>query len=128
MRVIVALLLLASITTPTLASDGARHGFAAHYSVGTMERASRLHGLPIVRCMVASSWYPLGTWLSIESHVTGRTLTCRVSDVTAKRDVAYNRRRKIVVEFGAANIKAMCNLDYVGQEPPSACPVTTTEN
>lgn len=101
-----------------------RTGYAAHYSKGRMERVARARDLPIVRCMVASSYYRLGTTLSVYSHATGATALCSVYDVTAQRDVAAVRRRNIVLEFGAANIKQMCGLDHVGQEPPSKCPVT----
>lgn len=120
MRIAAMLLLLSTLTT----SNNVRRGYAAHYGVGRMERAAQLHGLSATKCMVASSWYPLGTWLDVKSHVTERTLRCRVSDVTHPRDVREVRRRNIVIEFGAANIKAMCNLDFVAQEPPRKCPVT----
>lgn len=123
-RTVAALLLLATMLTPAYAGNGVRNGFAAHYRVGAMERAARHHGLPQVRCMVATSYYPLGTWLTVTSNVTNRTLQCRVSDVTQERHVAAVRRRGIVIEFGAANIWEMCALRKVGAEPPRKCPVS----
>lgn len=121
------MLLLVWATWPISANgSGELHGFAAHYRVGVMERAATVHGLSRVSCMVASSYYPLGTWLRVASGATRQVAICRVSDITARRDVPTVRRRGIVIEFGAANIKRMCGLDRVGQEPPRACPVVVS--
>lgn len=102
----------------------ARCGYAAHYGVGTMERAAALNGLPAVRCMVASSYWPVGTWLLVASKFSSRPSLCRVSDPTKKEHIALVRGRGIIIEFGAANIKQFCNFDKVEQDLPSACPVT----
>lgn len=103
--------------------DGWLCGYAAHYGVGTMEISAGVHGLPQVRCMVASSYYTLGVWLEVVSYRTGATALCRVSDVTKLADVQYNRSRGRVIEFGERNILEMCALTEVGQMPPSDCSV-----
>ncbi len=100
-----------------------RQGFAAHYRVGLMERVARKRGMPIVRCMIASSYYALDTWLWVTSEVTGETEHCRITDVTAPQHVATVRRRNIVIEFGASNIFDMCGFREVNAGPPSSCPV-----
>lgn len=117
------LLVWAMWPVPITAGKGELHGFAAHYRVGAMEHAAKVHGLPHVPCMVATSYYPLGTWLRVVSGATKRVALCRVSDTTRQRDVLTVRRRGIVIEFGAANIWIMCGLKRVGQEPPRKCPV-----
>lgn len=122
------LVVLASQPAATVgsASKGVLRGYAAHYRVGAMERASKVHGLPLVQCMVASSYFTLGTWLVVDSEVTGARARCRVSDTTQRRHIALVRSRGIVIEFGAANIRTMCGLKRVGQEPPRKCPVVVT--
>lgn len=99
-------------------------GYAAHYSPNVMERVSKNRGMPIVDCMIATPRGPLGEWVTVESRLTGAVKECRITDIAHPRDRANIEKRGIVAEFGYANIKEMCNLNYYGEEPPRACPVT----
>jgi len=126
MKRIVCLGLLAMLLCPqrTFAHAGPPtiKGYAAHYSVGTMERAAKIHGIKQQACMAASSYYKLGTQLSVYSSVTRTTQVCVVADTTQARHVALVRSRGIVIELGAKNI-GLCGLTYVGEAPPRKCPV-----
>jgi hypothetical protein len=88
-----------------------------------MEATAAQRGLPIVDCMVASSYYKVGVWLSVTSDVTGATKACRVTDVTKTEHIAKVRGDGIILEFGAANILEMCNFPRVNWDLPSTCPV-----
>ena len=103
-------------------------GYAAHYRPDVMEQVSANRNMPIVDCMIATAYADLGDWVIVTSHVTGATLTCRVTDIPQDYDRQSIIERGIVVEFGWANTPMMCNLSHYGQEPPSACPVSLQRN
>lgn len=99
-------------------------GNAAHYHPGMMGRVSRNRGLPLVGCMVASAYYPLGAWVRVTSLKGRGSRVCRVTDVTRRSDLAYIRRKQIVVELDYPSALALCpNLTSYGSQPPRACPV-----
>jgi hypothetical protein len=106
------------------APETAYSGFAAHYRSGIMERVAVNRGMEQQECMIASTYEPLGSWLRVESQVTGAVKDCQVFDYPHPRDRDRIIAKGIVIEFGYNNIKEMCSLDYYAQEPPRACPVT----
>lgn len=99
-------------------------GYAAHYDVGVMERVARVRHMSAVPCMIAGVHIPLGRWVEVVSSKTGKAEFCRVTDVTAPKDIAKMNRRGIIIELGWPAAKRICQLQYVRQEPPRACPVT----
>lgn len=122
-RLILATLLAGGLLVEPATAHQTRHGYAAHYRPHLMERVSRVRGLPVVPCMVASPYHRIGTWLTVTSARRGKTLTCRVTDVPHPRDRASIIRRRIVVELDFRSARILCGIEYVGQEPPWACPV-----
>lgn len=122
-RVLMAMLLVVSFTATSVAQQTTYDGYAAHYRDGLMEQVAANRGMPVVDCMIATPYADLGTWVTVESLLTGVVQACRVTDIPHPHDRQSIIERGIVVEFGFANIDEMCNLSYAGQEPPRACPV-----
>lgn len=114
--------------TPALArSDASRlTGFAAHYRPGLMEQVSRVRGLQIVPCMVASPHYRIGVWLTIESSKFKQKLECRVTDVPQPAHRKRLIQRKIVAELNFESAKILCGIKRLREAPPTACPVVVT--
>ncbi|GIV96926.1 MAG: hypothetical protein KatS3mg057_1583 [Herpetosiphonaceae bacterium] len=98
-------------------------GFAAHYRPGLMTQVAHNRGMPLVDCMVASPFLPLGTWVTVESQKYGVRKICRVTDVAHPRDRENIIRRGIVIELDFQSATQICRISYYGQEPPRACPV-----
>lgn len=99
-------------------------GYAPHYGIGTMERVAHNRELPIVNCMVSSPYETIGTWVSVHSDKYNITKRCRVTDVSAPKDKARHIKKHWAVELDWKSAKELCNLRYVGEKPPKACPVT----
>jgi hypothetical protein len=100
----------------------ARHGYAAHYRKNLMEQVAIRRGLPPGSHYVASPHDAIGQRLEV-----CRARRCErvvVADVPHPRDRDRIIRRGIVTELSWPLAQRLCGLQYVGQEPPSACPVT----
>lgn len=108
-------------------SVAAYTGFAAHYAPGVMTRVAHIRGMEPVRCMVSSPRYKLGTWLHVTSLKNSHTRLCRVTDISAPRDRLRHLRQNLVLEFDFFSAQAMCDIKFVNQEPPRACPVRVYE-
>jgi hypothetical protein len=95
------------------AQSGPVHkGIAAHYDIGAMEGVAYTRKLPIVRCMISSPFHGIGAWYRITSLVTGKTLDCRVTDVSAPEDEARHRRKsQLELELDFASAKFICGID-----------------
>lgn len=122
MHVIIRLALLLSLVNLELTREIS--GYAAHYADGVMERVAHNRKMSVVPCMIAGVHIPLGRWVEVVSGKTGHAEYCRVTDVTAPKDIAKMDRRGIIIELGWPEAKRFCQLKYVRQEPPRACPVT----
>ncbi len=112
-RIALAVVLSVSLATPV------RTGFAARYRAGMMEEVSRNRGLPIVRCMVASPYHPIGAWVTVSSQYGSRR--CRVTDVPQPKHRPSIIRRGIVIELDHNSARHLCNSV---RNPPRLCPVT----
>lgn len=106
-----------------LAPSSIRDGYAAHYRPGLMTQVAQNRGMPVVDCMVASPFLPLGTWVIVESQKYGVRKVCRVTDVAHPRDRDNIIRRGIVIELDFQSATQVCRISFYGQEPPRACPV-----
>jgi hypothetical protein len=92
-------------------------GYAAYYRPGRMAQVARTRGLPVVACMVASPYHPIGAWVTVTS--AKGTRACRVTDVPLPRDLRHIIRRGIVVELSYDINRQLCPVN----EPPRKCPV-----
>lgn len=101
-------------------------GYAPHYGIGVMDNVARNRNLPIVKCMVSSPNLDIGTWVKVKSLKNNKELICRVTDQSAPKDRKRHIKKKWVVELGWRSAKILCDLKYVGQEPPKKCPVEVT--
>lgn len=117
-------------TPPPLVWVG--ENYAAHYGEGVMEETARLRGYTPQFCQISytetnhnddSQWNDIGSWLVVESLVTGAWVDCQIMDLP--RDEHYQRikDRNIIIELGWQATPTVCALSYVGQEPPKMCPV-----
>ncbi len=117
-------------TAPPLVWVG--ENYAAHYSDGVMEATADTRGYPRQYCQISYTetnmdddvtWNDIGSWLVVESLVTGAWLDCQIMDMP--RDEHYQGivDRNIIIEFGWLPTETMCAIQYVGQEPPWKCPV-----
>lgn len=97
--------------------------YAPHYREGMMEQVARNRGMEIVDCMVSSPIEPLGSWVYVESQVTGFESWCRVTDVSAPEHRDSHIAKNRMLEFGWSITPQMCGISYVAQEPPEKCPV-----
>jgi hypothetical protein len=130
-RKVAAVLLLAASSWPALV--GAVHdaaacsvsGFAVGYRKGLMERVARNRRMPVVNCMIATSYYPLGTWVTVRGRRTGKALDCRVTDVVAQQHIAASRKRGLVAELGYTNMPVICGF-RTGEWPARSCPVVVS--
>lgn len=96
-------------------------GIASHYSKGVMEKVSRVRHLPVVSCMIASPYHPIGTWLTVKGLKTGKVRKCRVTDVPQPYDRPTILRKGIVAEIGYTSTLALCGSLV---DPPRRCPVS----
>lgn len=110
---------LAVLLSVSLAAPAQRSGYAARYRAGLMQQVSRNRGLPIVRCMVASPYHPIGTWVTVSSKYGSRR--CRVTDVPHPKDRKAIVKRGIVIELDHNSALHLCGSI---KEPPRKCPVT----
>lgn len=111
------------------------HGYAGHYSEGLMSRVAANRGLRPSSCMIASSlaYGPdLGMYANVESKLNGKVFKCKIVDVSAdenttgrgtKTDRQRHLDREMYAELDFESAKVLCEIDYVSQEPPEACPV-----
>lgn len=122
---ILTLILFAPI--PQVSTGPSYTGYAAHYGKTVMNKVAHNRNLPIQDCMIATPYYKIGTWLHIHSLKNDKWADCYVMDIPQPRDRAGIITRGIVVEFNWQTATWMCDLEYVDQEPPSACPVEIWE-
>ena len=117
---------LSPMIMPVKIEQTVRVGYAPHYGIGVMEIVARNRKLPIVPCMVSSPYEEIGTWVIVRSDKYNVTKICRVTDVSAPKDKARHRKLHWAVELDWKSAKELCNLRYVGQRSPKACPVIVT--
>jgi len=107
-------------------------GYAAHYGEGVMESTADLRGYPHQFCQVSftetnhkddANWNNIGSWLIVESLVTGAWVECQIMDLPRDEHYQDIKDREIVIELGWQATPKVCALSYVSQEPPSQCPV-----
>lgn len=123
---ILTITLLVSILLPNYTPQKTINGFAPHYGIGVMDIVARNRNLPIVNCMVSSPYEKIGTWVKVKSLKNNKELLCRVTDQSAPKDRKRHIRKKYIVELEWKSAKILCDLTYVGQEPPKKCPVEVT--
>jgi len=99
-------------------------GFAAGYDKGVMGHSATANHMIWSDCMVATDLAPLGRWVVIKSHLTGEERLCRIVDHSASEDLQRHLTLGPQVESNWASALAMCQLNYVGQEPWRKCPIT----
>jgi hypothetical protein len=122
-RTLMPLVLFAALSVDVPVYRERRVGFAAHYRPGLMDQVARRRGMPRVPCMVASPHYTIGSWVIVRSQKNSRVLHCRVTDVPQPYHRARLQQRRIVVELDFKSATMLCNIRWVKQEPPKACPV-----
>jgi hypothetical protein len=116
-------LLLVALALPQSA-PASYSGFAASYSLGTMELVARNRHMSPEPCMVASFRLPLERHIEVLGLKTGVSRRCKVVDVCHPRDCKRILARGIRVELDYGSNKAICGAT---REPPSYCPVRVTE-
>ena len=122
-RSLLIVALLVTLPGVVQAQPDQHRGFAAHYRPGLMEQVARRRGMSQTACMVASPYYKLGEWITVESRKHRQRLRCRITDVPQPKHRAQLRKRTIVVELDFKSARILCKIARVGQEPPRACPV-----
>lgn len=118
------MVVLLSFILSVLVTVSSYRGNGAHYREGLMIDVAHNRGLSVEDCMVAATYEEIGTWIYIRSDATGYESWCRVTDIPAAEHRQSIIDKGIVVEFGWEITPEMCGIHEVGQEPPSACPVT----
>lgn len=94
-------------------------GIAARYDPGVMERVADNRGMTRERCMIASPFHSIGTWVAVEGVRTGRRRLCRVTDTSAPKDKARHvAKRMIELDYNSA--KDICGSVRIA---PRDCPV-----
>ena len=80
--------------------------------------------MPVVDCMISSPTKKLGTWVYVRGKNTGKTLYCRVTDVSAPKDKARHIRNGLVAELDYDSTSIICGSTKLRNDE---CPVTVTE-
>src|SRR4051812_13547461 len=76
------------------------NGYASIYSPGVMGRVSKIRGLPLVGCMIATPFVnKVGVWVTVRSEVTGERTRCRTTDVVRNVDMRAHMATRHYVEF-----------------------------